>query len=243
LIQNTNKYALDLFGEALLDYQNKNYTEDIKTFSSFNEEDSMQLPYLFRAYNEMPSLEQKALQLCKGTVLDIGAGAGSHSLYLQKKGLEVTALDISSGAINTCKLRGVKKTIKTSILDFSGIKFDTLLLLMNGIGIVEKLSNLDRYLKHLKTLLNSNGQILLDSSDIIYMYEQDNEEEYWIANPRKYYGEVTFTLEYKTKKSKPLEWLYLDINTLKNAAEANNFKCTLLRKGEHYDYLVRLEIN
>ena len=242
LVQNTNKYALDLFGEALLDYQNKNYIEDIKTFSSLDEEDTMPLPYLFRSYKNMPVLEQKALQLCKGTVLDIGAGAGSHSLYLQNKGLEVTALDISSGAINTCKLRGVKNTITRNILDFSGTKFDTLLLLMNGIGIVRKLSNLNYYLKHLKTLLNSKGQILLDSSDIIYMFEQDNDGAYWIESSQNYYGEVTFTLEYKHKKSKPFGWLYLDFNTLKNAAEANNFTCTLVREGKHYDYLARLEL-
>ena len=223
--------------------KNKNYTEDIITYSSLNEKDRMSLPYLFRDFQTMPKLEQKALQLCKGSVLDIGAGAGSHSLYLQEKGIQVTALDSSPGAIETCKLRGIKNVILSQFTDFSGIKFDTLLLLMNGIGIVKKIINLDSYLKHLKTLLNPFGQILLDSSNIIYMFEQEKDGSYWVPQHSNYYGEVKFTLEYKGKKSKPFWWLYLDYNTLKRAAEANNFRCSLVSEGKHYDYLARLEIN
>ncbi len=127
---------MDIFGKALLDYQNGNHIEDIKTFSSLDEEDTIPVPYLFRNYGEMPVIEQKALHLCRGSVLDIGCGAGSHSLYLQEKGFQVTALDSSQGAIETCKRRGVKSTQNCSIQDFKNQKFDTLLLLMNGIGIV-----------------------------------------------------------------------------------------------------------
>jgi len=242
LAQNTKNNGLDIFGEAILDYQNGNYTEDIKTFSSLDEEDSIPLPYLFRDFKKMPVLEQKALKLCKGDVLDIGAGAGSHSLWLQKNGYQVTALDISAKAIETCGLRGVKNTVEANILNYSGKKFDTLLLLMNGIGICEKLADLSKYLKHFKSLLKPNGQIILDSSDIIYMYEQDNDGGYWIPDSPAYYGEVTFTMEYKNKKSFPFNWLYVDYNTLKNATEASGFSCTLVREGNHYDYLVRLSM-
>ena len=242
MAQNTNNYGLDVFGEALLDYQKEIYTEDIKTFSSLNEEDIIPLPHLFRTYDKMPLLEQKALKLCKGNILDIGSGAGSHSLYLQEKGFKVTALDISLGAIETCKLRGIKNTIHKSILAYSGTEFDTLLLLMNGIGVVEKLENLDSYLKHFKTLLKPSGQILLDSSDIIYMYEQDDDGGYWITNDSTYYGEVEFIMEYKDRKSNPFGWLYLDHNTLKNASESNGLNCELVSEGEHYDYLARLTL-
>lgn len=231
---------MDIFGEALLDYQKGNYTEDIKTFSSLDEEDLIPLPYLFRTFNKMPAVEQKALQLCKGSILDIGAGAGSHSLYLQKKGHQVTAIDISAGAVATCKLRGVEKTVKSTILDYSESKYDTLLLLMNGIGVCEKLKHLNDYLKHFKSLLKPNGQILVDSSDIIYMFEQDNDGGYWIPENVPYYGEVEFTMQYKNQKSLPFGWLYVDYNTLKNAAETNNFSCELVSEGNHYDYLARL---
>ena len=230
----------DILGNALLDYQSGNYTEDIKTYSSLDEEDIIPVPYLFRDYKKMPPLEQKALKLCKGSVLDIGCGAGSHSLYLQKKGLSVTALDNSPGAIATCKQRGLEQTVLSGIHDFGLQKYDTLLMLMNGIGIVGKLKNIDSFFTHLKSLLKPNGQILLDSSDIIYMYDEDEDGGYWIPDDQNYYGEVTFEMEYKSEKSDPLDWLYLDYNTLQRAANANNLACELVSKGKHYDYLAKL---
>lgn len=230
----------DILGRALIDYQKGAYSEDIKTYSSLDEEDILPLPYLFRTYKEMPPLEKKALKLCKGKVLDIGCGAGSHSLYLQKKGLDVKALDHSAGAITTSKDRGVQQTYLGNVLDFDEGKFDTLLLLMNGIGIVGELKKLDVFLKKLKSLLTPKGQILLDSSDIMYMYENDEDGGYWIPEHIPYYGEVTFQMEYKGIKSEPFQWLYLDFNTLWRAAQHHNLDCELIKKGEHHDYLARL---
>ncbi|MDO6517667.1 class I SAM-dependent methyltransferase [Zobellia uliginosa] len=231
---------IDIFGNAVLDYQKGNYTEDIITFSSLDEEDKIPLPYLFRDYKEMPELEQKALDLCKGSVLDIGCGAGSHSLYLQEKNLDVTALDHSKGAIETCTLRGINKVAHSDIYDLKGPRFDTLLLLMNGIGIVGRLNNMSRFLDHLKTLLNPGGQILLDSSDIIYMFDEDEDGGRWVPDTGSYYGEVEFSMKYKNQESEPFFWLYLDYKTLEMASEANGFNCQLVRKGDHYDYLAKL---
>ncbi|MCL6265024.1 class I SAM-dependent methyltransferase [Flagellimonas myxillae] len=230
----------DIFGKALLDYQAGKYSEDIKTYSSLDEEDCIPLPYLFRDYKTMPYLEQKALELCKGKVLDIGSGAGNHSIHLQNKGFDVTALDASPGAIEVCKIRGVDCTVQSTILDYTGAQFDTLLLLMNGIGLAGKLQSLGSFLKHLSALLRPNGQILLDSSDIIYMFEQDDDGGYWIPDNGVYYGEVTFTMEYKGAKGRPFPWLYLDFNTLQNACLANNLQCELVSEGNHYDYLAKL---
>ncbi len=231
---------MDVLGDAILDYQKGNYTEDIITFSSIAEEDSMPLPYLFRDFSTMPNLEQEALKLCKGKILDIGSGAGSHSLYLQKKGFEVLALDASKGAIETCKLRGIENCIHSDIYNFKDQKFDTLLLLMNGIGIVGTLNGMDTFFKHLKTLLQPGGQILLDSSDIIYMLEEDQDGGRWLPASSTYYGEVVFTMRYKGKKSDPFSWLYLDAKTLENAANANHLNCEIVSVGEHFDYLARL---
>lgn len=233
---------MDIFGDALLDYQNGLYTNDIITYSSLDEEDTLPLPYLFRDYKTMPILEQKALDLCKGTVLDIGCGAGSHSLYLQKKEFEVTALDTSEGAIKTCNLRGIKNTVHSNILEYKDQQFDTLLMLMNGIGVAGQLENLSVFFNHLKSILNPKGQILLDSSDIIYMFDADEDGGRWMPASKKYYGEVAFTMQYKEQKSNPLPWLYLDYNTLQRAAIANNLNCELVSEGEHYDYLARLTI-
>lgn len=233
---------IDILGTALLDFYHNRYTEDIITYSSLDEEDVLPLPYLFRAYDKMPVLEQKALALCKGTILDIGCGAGNHSLYLQDQGLKVTALDQSEGAIAVCRERGIKSCHRGDIFTTKVSSFDTLLLLMNGIGIVGVLKNIDVFLKKLKLLLNPDGQILLDSSDIIYMFETDEDGGHWIPDNTTYYGEVRFTMAYKGLKSNEFPWLYLDFNTLQRAADFNGLVCELAFEGEHYDYLARLTL-
>lgn len=230
----------DILGTALLDFHNGNYTEDIVTYSSLDEEDALPLPYLFRDHDQMPALEQKAITLCQGTVLDIGCGAGNHSLYLQNQGFNVTALDQSAGAITVCKARGIANYQLGDILDIELGSFDTLLLLMNGIGIAGELKNINVFLKRLKSLLNTGGQILLDSSDIIYMFETDEDGGHWIPDNILYYGEVRFTMTYKNLKSNEFPWLYLDFNTLQRAADFNGLSCELAFEGEHYDYLARL---
>ena len=232
----------DILGTALLDYQNGNYSEDIVTFSSLDEKDTIPLPYLFRAHSDMPVLEKKALELCRGEVLDIGCGAGSHSLYLQKKGFKVTALDYSKGAVKTCQLRGIAKTEYSNIYNFSKGQFDTLLMLMNGIGIVGQLPKLGDFFEHLKNLLKPGGQILLDSSDIIYMFDEDENGGRWVPDTGSYYGQVEFTMKYKDLKSEPFLWLYIDYHTLEEVAIGRGLDCELVSKGEHFDYLARLSV-
>ncbi|WP_338356698.1 class I SAM-dependent methyltransferase [Yeosuana marina] len=228
----------DLFGQALLDYQNGQFSEDIITSTNISDEDDLPISYLFRDYKNMPKLEQKALKLAKGTILDVGCGAGSHSLYLQEKGLSVKAIDISKGAIEVSRYRGVLNTEVKHILDETDT-FDTVLLLMNGTGIFQELSQVSKYLKHLKSLLNLNGQILIDSSDIKYMYE-DDDGGFWIDTNANYYGELDYFLSYKGEKEVPLKWLYLDFDTLKLACETVGLHCELVLEGEHFDYLARL---
>ncbi|APA66365.1 methyltransferase [Maribacter sp. 1_2014MBL_MicDiv] len=230
----------DILGTALLDYQQGNYSEDIITNSSLEEEDVLPIPYMFRNFREMPKIEQKALKLSKGKVLDVGCGAGSHGLYLQEKGLLVTGLDASEGAISVSKQRGLKSTSHSELLKYEGDKYDTILILMNGVGLAGTLNGLEPFFSKLKSLLNENGQILLDSSDIIYMFENDEDGGYWIPDNVNYYGEVNFSMEYKNEKSATFPWLYVDYNTLQRAANYSNLTCNLVMEGEHYDYLARL---
>jgi len=230
---------MDIYGQALLDYQNNNFIENIKTFSTLAGDDVYPISYLFRDFLKMPIIEQTALNLTKGKVLDVGCGAGSHSLYLQKKGFDILAIDISKGAIETCKLRGIKQTKVQDIWELKKQKFDTILLLMNGAGMCGKLNKLNAFLKHLKTLLTKNGQILLDSTNVIYMFE-DDDGNFSIDGNKNYYGETTFTMEYKNQKNQPFDWLYVDFNSLQNIAEDCNLNCELIQKGDYYDYLARI---
>jgi cyclopropane fatty-acyl-phospholipid synthase-like methyltransferase len=231
---------LDLFGKAILDFQTNNSPEDIITETNISEADEMDVAYLFRSYKEMPKLEKKALQLSKGKVLDVGCGAGSHSLHLQNtKKLEVTSIDISENAIQACQLRGLKNAKVQNILDLGNEKFDTILLLMNGTGIFGTLAETSKCLLKLKSLLAPNGQILIDSSDIIYMFDEDEDGSKWITADG-YYGELTFTISYKNQTEEAFPWLYLDYNTLQNAAFDNGLQCELLEEGKHFDYLARL---
>lgn len=230
----------DLFGKAILDYQTNNQPENIITSTSISDEDEMEVAYLFRDFNEMPALEQKALQLAKGRTLDVGCGAGSHSLYLQKeRNIDVHSIDISKNAIQACSLRGLKNAESIDLLALENQKYDTILLLMNGTGIFETLEKTAIYLQKLKSLLHPNGQILIDSSDIIYMFDEDEDGGKWIPGDN-YYGELTFSLQYKNETEASFPWLYMDYNTLQNAALANELQAKLIMNGKHYDYLAQL---
>lgn len=233
----------DLFGKAILDYQTNNSPEDLITETSISESDEMSVAYLFRDFAKMPTIEQRALGLATGSVLDVGCGAGSHALYLQdQRKLEVKAIDISANAIKACRLRGVRNAKVQNLTETGGEKFDTILLLMNGAGMCGKLKNLSKFLLQLKSLLNPGGQILLDSSDIIYMFDEDDDKGRWIPGDAGYYGEVVFHISYKGENETPFDWMYVDYNTLQNAALANGLSCELICEGEHYDYLAKLSI-
>ena len=231
----------DIFGKALVDYYNGYRSEKLYTETSISEKEEFPVSHLFRSYENMPEIEKRALNEAYGNVLDIGCGAGSHALYLQNtRKMEVTALDQSARATEVCRMRGVQNVVTKELKDFQHQKFDTLLLLMNGIGLCGTYKNLPSFLKHLKSLIHQDGQILLDSSDIIYMYDQDTDGSYYIPAYMEYYGELEFVLTYKGETEIPFPWLYLDFNTLQKASNYEGLKCEMLTEGEHFDYLAKL---
>ncbi len=230
----------DLFGQAIFDYQTDNDPQDIITETSISEPDEMSIAYLFRSFADMPKIEKHALKLSYGNVLDVGCGAGSHSLHLKNvEKLQVNPIDISANAVAACKLRGLENARVQDLMSVENEKFDTILLLMNGTGIFGKLENVPKFLQKLKSLLAPNGQILIDSSDIIYMFDEDEDGGKWIPSDN-YYGEVVFNIEYKGEKELPFDWLYVDFNTLQNACIDNGLIAHLAVEGEHYDYLARI---
>ena len=152
----------------------------------------------------------------------------------------MTGIDISEGAVTLSRKRGLKNVIHNNFKDHHAT-YDTLLLLMNGTGIFERLNTVDAYLNHIKTLLKPGGQVLIDSSDIAYMFE-DDDGGFWVDTHRDYYGEVTYAMSYKGQRSASFDWLYLDYDRLSWYAKKNGFKAQLIAEGSHYDYLARLSL-
>lgn len=230
----------DPMGAAIRDYQSKGKASRLRVLSSMFDEDEMPVAHLFRTFNQMPRLEQKALSMAKGRVLDIGAGAGCHALALQERGLEVKAIDISPLSCEVMKERGVKDAECVNLFNqqLQG-KYDTLLLLMNGTGIAGKLNRLSMLLNRLKELLAEGGQILIDSSDLKYIYEnEDGSMDIDLNAP--YYGEVDYQMQYKNVKGEPFDWLYTDPMLLASISKQCGLNCEIVEEGENYDFLARL---
>lgn len=229
----------DPLGKAVVDYFKSNKEAKINVYSELAGKEQMHVSHLFRGLDEMPELEKIALTKAKGTVLDIGAGTGCHSILLQKMGMDVTAIDHSPGAVQVMKERGIS-VIPGNVFDLEDRKFDTLLMLMNGIGIVGDLEGLDFFLAHAKKLLKAEGQIIIESADVKYMYEE--EDGSILLELTKYYGEMTYQMEYNGIKGDPFKWLFVDSETLRQHAEAKGYICEIVCEGDESEYLAKLSI-
>ena len=228
----------DPMGRAIAEYWETKTADRLRVFSPMFEEDEIPLTTLFRSYEDMPEIERKALDMAKGRILDVGAGAGCHSLVLQERGMDVTAIDISPLSVETMKERGVKKVLELDFFTLEG-QYDTILMLMNGIGIVGTLDRMPEFFKQLDKMLAPEGQVLCDSSDISYVFEtEDGIIE--MPDDMSYYGEHSFQMQYKDTIGEPFDWLYIDADTLKQKAGRYGYAVEVVTEGEHYDYLARI---
>jgi len=230
----------DPIGSAIHDYAASKKPADIIVSSDICEDDIIPVEVLFRTLEEMPELERLAMDRCKGKVLDAGAGTGIHALELMDRGSQVKAIDISKGAVNYMKKQGIDAE-QISFLNLKNEKFDTILMLMNGIGIAGKLSNLERTLKHAKSLLNEGGRILCDSSDIRYLYE-DEDGALWVDLNSEYYGNFRFQMKYKKEKGQWFDWLYVDFENLFQAAQKVGLKASKIY-DENDNYLAEITVS
>lgn len=226
----------DIQGLALLDFYNRKASSRLKLHNQYGSAEEMPLQHFFRNYNQLPDLERFAMALCTGRVLDIGAGAGAHTLILQDQGLEVEAVEISEKSIAVMQARGVRKVVNSNILDFTEGAYDTLLLMMNGIGIAGTMERLPDFLSHFKQLLSPGGQILLDSSDIGYLYQE-------VPKPEdRYYGEIAYRYEYDGRIGNWFNWLYIDQDTLRPICESCGYDFQVIYQDATGHYLCRLRL-
>jgi len=237
----TMKIHSDLLGFALSDFHRGKKGSKIYIHSPDFDIDEIDPAYYFRSQDKMPELEKMALSYCRGIILDAGSGAGSHSLFLQKEGAHVIALDISPGACRVMKERGVRYVVNTDIHNYEGEKPDTLLMLMNGIGLFANLNALDSFFGKLRFFLNPGGQFIFDSTDLIYIFEESIREdsEYY---KNHYYGEIQFRMEYRDYFSPSFRWLYIDFHTLQRVCHKHDLKTELIFRGDNYNYLARVRI-
>ena len=229
----------DPMGQAILDFASSGKSKDIIVSSDICEDDVIPSEYLFRSFDQMPAIEKMALNHCSGNVLDVGAGAGVHAKQLAKQGLSVECIDVSPRSVKHLKSIGLNAR-ELNFFDLEEKKYDTLLFLMNGLGIAGRLSNLERTLLHAKSLLSKNGKIICDSSDIKYLYE-DEEGGMWTDLNSTYYGNFKFQMKYGDHNSDWFEWLYVDYDKLKTTAEKLGFNVILLLNDDDH-YLVELNI-
>lgn len=253
----------DPMGTAIAEYHKTGKADTLRVFSPDFDEDEIPVEMLFRCFEDMPAIEQKALVMAQGKILDVGAGAGCHSLALQqmeqreqggvgsdcaesrqkntvgqKMKRDVTAIDISPLSVETMLARGVKNAVEQDFFTVTE-KYDTILMLMNGIGIVGTTDKLPSFFKHIDGILSENGQLLLDSSDICYVFE-DEDGIIYLPEGDGYYGELRYQMRYKDIIGDSFPWLYIDFETLRDIAMKNGFKAELVQTGEHYDYLARI---
>lgn len=233
--------AADPMGAAIYDFHKTGNADTLIVRSSMFEDDEIPVEDLFRSFEGMPSLEQYALELAEGRILDVGAGSGCHSLALQKMGKTAFAIDISPLSVRVMKERGVDAR-QVNLYDpaFTD-KFDTVLMLMNGTGIIGCLENMPVFFDRMRELLTPGGSLLIDSSDLRYLFEEED-GSLMIDLADDYYGQLDYQMVYKNVEGEPFDWLYVDFDTLAYYAEESGFKAELLAEGDHYDYLARLSI-
>ncbi len=231
----------DPMGAAIYDFHKNGKADVLRVFSSQFEEDEIPVEDLYREFEDMPELERTALEMAQGRILDVGAGSGCHSVALAKMGKDAVAIDISPLSVEVMRERGVDAR-KVNLYDESFIeKFDTVLMLMNGTGIIGTLENMPSFFARMRQVMNPGGCLLIDSSDLRYLFEEED-GSLMIDLADEYYGLLDYQMQYKDVQGEPFDWLYVDFETLAFYAEENGFEAELVAEGEHYDYLAKLTI-
>ena len=240
-IQNTELLAWDPYTDALADYLNGKHDATILVLRDDGYTQEMHIEEFFTRQTEFSDLECVALEHCNGRVLDVGAGAGRHSLELQRRGLEVCAIDVSPAAVDIMKKRGVMDARCGELYDFEYLQFDTLLFMMNGIGIVGSLEGLERLLACFDHFIAAGGHMIFDSWDFRNTGKEIHQIYYGkSAIGLPYPGETRYRLQYNDVIGLPINWLFIDSDTLSMIVSKNDLKCRILGRNDKGQFLAEL---
>ncbi|MFM9941348.1 MAG: class I SAM-dependent methyltransferase [Hyphomicrobiaceae bacterium] len=225
--------AYNPHGAALLDYWRGNSTATLICYQD-GKRDDVPAAFWFRA--SFDPLEQLGLNLCRGTVLDVGAGTGIHAIELQRRDFEVTAIDIAAECIEIMIARGVRNTTTTDLYAFEGGPYDTIICLCNGLDKVGTLSDLPRFLRQMRSLLAQDGQLIVDSFDVrIGADAAVTGELRRKTNSGRYFGEMDMIFEYNGVRGTEFTVLQVDRETLALIAQQNGWRCEIVEQlGGHY---------
>jgi SAM-dependent methyltransferase len=234
--------STDPFGNAVIEYLTNKSDAKIIVESNLTDDEEIPVSYLFRNKTDMPEKELHALQLAQGRILDVGAGSGTHSLMLQKKGHDVLSIDISKLCVDAMKTQGIQHSMCIDFFKFEDTeKFDTILFLMNGFGIAGTLNNLENLFLRCKSLLKPNGVIIGESADILYLFEEEDGSCAIDINGA-YYGEMTYKMTYKNIVGDWFPWLYVSSDLLVDCAEKSGFQLKEIKHGNDDDFIICFQL-
>ena len=236
-----NANAMQPFGAALLAFMRGEDNAELILHREDGQQGRIPAGYFFREPAAFTAIEKTALEHCHGHVLDAGAGTGLHSLVLQQNGLRVTAIDIDRQVVEIMQRRGVTSVHCADIFEFHSGPFDTLLMLGHGIGMVETIAGLRRFLAHASRLIKPHGQCLLDSLDVTVTQDPVN-LSYHQKNRQagRYIGEIRMQFEHQGMIGPPCGWLHVDAITLQQEAEPQGWSCKVICAQDNGEYLARL---
>ena len=226
------EFQTDLLGEVIRKHYFEGLVNEVGLMIDGEEDEPMASALFFRGQQELNEAEAFALSLCRGRVLDVGAGAGCHALLLQERGFEVVAVEKSAGGCDVMRSRGVKNILETDVMDVNAGMFDTILLLMNGFGIAGTEEGLIELLLHLKGMLAPGGKIIGDSTDIHYFKEIQSE----IDLSEKSHHEVLFEI-HALGKLERFPWIFPDEVLLEAIAEEIGLQFNVVMYSDEYHFL------
>ena len=227
--------ALEPFGRALRAHAQGVTGRTLVVHSDAGAAERVPVALFFRAGRRLRPIDRKAVALCRGRVLDVGAGAGGVALALQSAGVAVTAIEILPAAVTVMRARGVRDARRADVRAFRPRQpYDTVLALMNGTAPAGTLDALPAWLGALAAPLAEGGCVLLDSTDLRSPGARA------VRADGRYVGEVQYQLEYDGRRGPPFPQLFVDPRRLARAARAVGLVSEVVWRGGGGAYLARL---